>query len=60
MARPRPSHVPAPRQLTLDDWAQMLNASRAEPEAPHPAATTVNTPASGSRAEMGRIRRGSG
>ena len=53
MARPRPSRVPAPRQLTLDDWAQMLNASRAEPEAPHPAATTVNTPASGSRAEMG-------
>ena len=36
MARPRPDHAPAPRQLTLDDWAQILNVTR-EP-APEPAA----------------------
>ena len=39
MARARPDHAPAPRQLTLDDWAQILNVTRepaperaAEPE----------------------------
>jgi hypothetical protein len=39
MARARTVHAPAPRQLTLDDWGQMLNATRepasgpaAEPE----------------------------
>ena len=36
MARTRPGHAPAPRQLTLDDWAKMLNVTR-EP-APEPTA----------------------
>src|SRR6266511_5330094 len=36
MARVRPDHAPAPRQLTLDDWAEMLSVTR-EP-APEPAA----------------------
>jgi hypothetical protein len=33
MARARPDHA-APRQLTLDDWAQMLNATREPASAP--------------------------
>src|SRR6059058_5122194 len=28
MARVRPDHAPAPRQLTLDEWAQMLSVTR--------------------------------
>ena len=28
MARARPDHAPAPRQLTLDDWAEMLSVTR--------------------------------
>jgi hypothetical protein len=36
LARARPGHAPAPRQLTLDDWAEMLNVTR-EP-APEPTA----------------------
>jgi hypothetical protein len=42
MARARRDHAPAPSQLTLDDWAQMLNVTRepaSEPAAgPEPVA----------------------
>ena len=31
MARARPGNGPAPRQLTLDEWAEMLNVTR-EPD----------------------------
>jgi hypothetical protein len=46
MARARPDHAPPTRQLTLDDWAQMLNATRepaSEPPAePEPVAVLVD------------------
>jgi hypothetical protein len=46
MARVRPDQTPAPRQLTLDDWAQILNVTRepaSEPAAePEPVAVLVD------------------
>jgi hypothetical protein len=46
MARARTVHAPAPRQLTLDDWAQMLNAAREPASGPaaesEPVAVLVN------------------
>jgi hypothetical protein len=46
MARACPDHAPAPRQLTLDEWAQMVNATRepasAPAAAPEPVAALVD------------------
>jgi hypothetical protein len=46
MARARPDRAPASNQLTLDDWAEMVNGSRAAHERPRPAAASTNGHAS--------------
>ena len=58
MARVRPDRAIAPRQLTLDDWAEMLNASRTAPESPQPVATSIDGRASVGPAKMGHGPRG--
>ncbi len=58
MARARPDQSPAPRQLTLDDWAEMLNASRTAPERPRPAASSIDGHPSVGSAEVGHGARG--
>ncbi len=53
MARARPNLAPAASQLTLDDWAETLNASRSAQERPSAEATSTNGHASVGRARMG-------
>jgi hypothetical protein len=55
MARARPAHTLASNQLTLDDWAEMLNASRAAHERPRPAPASSN-----GHGPVGRARIGDG
>jgi len=57
MARARPDHAPAASQLTLDDWAEMLNASRSAHEKRHPAGTSTNGHALVGRARIGHRAR---
>lgn len=55
-ARARAGRNPTPDQLTLDDWAEMLSASRSAPETPRPAATHhVDAPASVGAADQGHL-----
>lgn len=41
MARARPARTPAPGQLTLDDWAEMLSAGQDAPKTPPDEAGTA-------------------
>lgn len=60
MARIRPDHDAAAfRQLTLDDWEQMLSATLEAAETPRHAATNGDTPASVGPAEKVHKARGS-
>lgn len=58
MARARPARTPAPGQLTLDDWAEILLASPRMPETPGGGATSVDALASVGRTETGDGARG--
>jgi hypothetical protein len=59
MARARPGHAAAFRQLTLDDWEQMLSATPEAAQTPRRAATNGDTPASVGPAEKVHTARGS-
>ncbi len=58
MARARPDQAAAFRQLTLDDWEQMLSASPEAPQSPRRGAPNGDTPASVGPAEKVHGARG--
>jgi hypothetical protein len=58
LARSRPGDKAISRQLTLDDWDEMLNASAEAPKAPPHVATNVDASASAGPAEKANAAAG--